>query len=334
MTFLQHPVRVAIVGAGAIGGVLASRLAAVPSVQLSVLARGATLIALQQGGLSMTDAQGSRTVALRASEDPADLGLQDLVIVAVKGPALAEVAPKVRSLLAPDGMAMIAMNGLPWWFFNGLGGACEGLALQSVDPCGHIAAAIPAHQVIGSVVHMSCATTAPAQVQHRSGNGLIIGEPRGGTSARVQALSQLLGEAGFAATVSERIQYDIWYKLWGNMTMNPVSALTGATCDLILADPLTRSFVSAVMLEAQAVGICIGCPIDQTPEDRHVVTAKLGAFKTSMLQDVEAGRTIELDALLSSVREVAQHLGLPTPHTDALLGLTRLMAQTRGLYPQ
>ena len=206
MTFLQQPVRVAIVGAGAIGGVLASRLAAVPSVRLSVLARGVTLTALQQGGLSMTDAQGSRTVPLHASDDPADLGLQDLVIVAVKGPALADVAPKVRSLLAPDGMAMIAMNGLPWWFFNGLGGACEGLSLQSVDPCGHIAAAIPEHQVIGSVVHMSCATTAPAQVQHRSGNGLIIGEPRGGSSARVQSLSRLLCEAGFAATVSERIQ--------------------------------------------------------------------------------------------------------------------------------
>jgi 2-dehydropantoate 2-reductase len=333
MTLQQAPVRVAIVGAGAIGGVMAARLATLPDVRLSVLARGATLHALQRDGLRLTDADGSRTIALLASDDPADLGPQDLVIVAVKGPALAAVAPKVGSLLAADGLALIAMNGLPWWFFNGLGGACDGLALQSVDPNGSIAAAIPASQVIGSVVHMSCATTAPGQVQHRSGNGLIIGEPRGGNSARVDVLSRLLGDAGFAVTVSERIQYDIWYKLWGNMTMNPVSALTGATCDRILADPLTRSFVSAVMLEAQAVGAHIGCAIDQTPEDRHAVTAKLGAFKTSMLQDVEAGRAIELDALLSSVREVAQHLGLPKPHTDALLGLTRLMAQTHGLYP-
>jgi 2-dehydropantoate 2-reductase len=180
---------------------------------------------------------------------------------------------------------------------------------------------------------MSCTSTAPGHVQHLGGNGLIIGEPRGGKSARVDVLAQLLWEAGLAATVSERIQHDIWFKLWGNMTMNPVSALTGATCDRILADPLTRSFISAVMLEAQAVGTAIGCPIEQTPEDRHAVTAKLGAFKTSMLQDVEAGRAIELDALLGSVREVAQHLGLHTPHTDALLGLTRLMAQTHGLYP-
>jgi 2-dehydropantoate 2-reductase len=256
-----------------------------------------------------------------------------LVIVAVKAPALAGVAQQVRSLLAPEGLALIAMNGLPWWFFNGLGGACDGLALRSVDPEGRIAAAIPAGQVIGSVVHMSCASTAPAQVQHRGGNGLILGEPRGGTSARVERVTQLLKDAGLDATVSERIQHDIWFKLWGNMTMNPVSALTGATCDRILADPLTRSFISAVMLEAQVVGKAIGCPIDQTPEDRHAVTAKLGAFKTSMLQDVEAGRAIELDALLGSVREVAQHLGLLTPHTDALLGLGRLMAQTRGLYP-
>ena len=333
MNLESVPVRVAIVGAGAIGGVLASRLAALPSVRLSVLARGATLQALQHDGLRLTDADGSRIITVRASDDASDLGPQDLVIVAVKGPALAAVAPKVQSLLATDGLALIAMNGLPWWFFNGLGGACDGLALQSVDPDGSIAAAIPGQQVIGSVVHMSCTTTAPGQVQHLSGNGLIIGEPRGGKSPRVEALSRLLGEAGFAVTVSERIQYDIWYKLWGNMTMNPVSALTGASCDRILADPLTRSFVSAVMLEAQAVGAHFGCAIDQSPEDRHTVTARLGAFKTSMLQDVEAGRAIELDALLGSVREVAQHLGLPTPHTDALLGLTRLMARTKGLYP-
>jgi 2-dehydropantoate 2-reductase len=326
-------VRVAVVGAGAIGGVLAGKLAALPSVHLSVLARGATLQALQQSGLQLSDAEGSRIVRLRASDDAAELGPQDLVIVAVKAPALAGVAQQVRTLLAPDGIALIAMNGLPWWFFNGLGGACDGLALHSVDPDGRIAAAIPGEQVIGSVVHMSCASSAPAQVQHRGGNGLILGEPRGGSSARVEGLVQLLRHAGLDASLSERIQQDIWFKLWGNMTMNPVSALTGATCDRILSDPLTRAFISAVMLEAQAVGTAIGCPITQTPEDRHTVTAKLGAFKTSMLQDVQAGRAIELDALLGSVREVAQHLGLHTPHTDALLGLTRLMAQTHGLYP-
>jgi 2-dehydropantoate 2-reductase len=315
------------------GGVLAGKLATLPSVRLSVLARGATLQALLRDGLQVSDADGCRTVRLRASDDAAALGPQDLVIVAVKAPALAGVAQQVRALLAPDGLVLLAMNGLPWWFFNGLGGPCDGLALHSVDPDGRIAAAIPETQVIGSVVHMGCTSSAPAQVAHRGGNGLIIGEPRGGTSTRVDALAQLLTNAGLEATVSERIQHDIWFKLWGNMTMNPVSALTGATCDRILADPLTRAFTSAVMLEAQAVGRAIGCPIDQTPEDRHAITAKLGAFKTSMLQDAQAGRAIELDALLGSVREVAQHLGLHTPHTDALLGLTRLMAQSHGLYP-
>jgi 2-dehydropantoate 2-reductase len=165
-------------------------------------------------------------------------------------------------------------------------------------------------------------------------NQLIVGEPSGGSSPRAGAVAALLAQAGFGVTVSERIQRDIWFKLWGNMTMNPVSALTGATCDRILDDPLVRDFCSHVMLEAQDIGQRIGLGIDQSPDDRHAITRKLGAFKTSMLQDVEASRPIELDALVAAVREVGHHLGLPTPHTDALLGLTRLMAQTRGLYPR
>ena len=151
---------------------------------------------------------------------------------------------------------------------------------------------------------------------------------------RVQAVAELLGAAGFGVTVSERIQRDIWFKLWGNMTINPISAITGAPCDRILDDPLVRGYVSAIMLEAKAIGARIGIPIDQSPEDRHAVTRKLGSFKTSMLQDVEAGRPIELDALVGAVREIGQHLGEATPNMDALMGLTRLMGQMRGLYPE
>ena len=183
------------------------------------------------------------------------------------------------------------------------------------------------------MVHASCSLNGPAQVQHHFGNGLIIGEPSGKASARAQALLALLQRSGFDATLSQQIQKDTWYKLWGNMTVNPVSALTGATTDKILNDDLVRQFISNVMLEAKAIGERIGIPIDQQAEDRHAVTRKLGAFKTSMLQDVEAKRAVELDALVSAVRELGQITGVATPFTDALLGLARLQAQGLGLYP-
>jgi len=194
-----------------------------------------------------------------------------------------------------------------------------------------VAGLIPAERVIGCVVHASCTTPEPGLVRHVMGMGLILGDPAGGQPAHISELAALLGRAGFNATVSERIQRDIWFKLWGNMTMNPISALTGATCDRILDDELVRGFVTNVMLEAAAIGARIGCAVDQTPEQRHAVTRKLGAFKTSMLQDAEAGRPLELDALVGAVSEIGRHLTLPTPFTDGMLGLTRLMAQTRGL---
>jgi len=326
--------KICIVGAGAIGGLFAgwlgSRLPA-GEIQLSALARGATLAALRDNGLQLKSGAESVRVELQASDDAAALGPQDLVIVAVKGPALAAVAPAVRSLLAPQTIVLVAMNGVPWWFFDGLGGGCEGLHLQSVDPGDTIREAIPRQHVVGCVVHASSSGDAPGVVRHVTGNGLIIGEPRGGESPRVQQLAALLTRAGFAVTASPRIQRDIWFKLWGNMTMNPVSALTGATADRVLDDELVRLFITAVMLEAKEIGARIGLPIDQTPAQRHEITRKLGAFKTSMLQDVEAGRPLEIDALVGAVREIGRHLDLPTPNIDALLGLVRLMARVRGL---
>jgi 2-dehydropantoate 2-reductase len=241
------------------------------------------------------------------------------------------VAPAVRALLGPQTRVLVAMNGLPWWFFDGLDGAARGLHLEAVDPGGVIRALIPTERVIGCVVHASCSVPEPGLVRHAMGKGLIVGAPAEGQASEVDSVAALLGRAGFDVTVSACIQRDIWFKLWGNMTFNPISALTGATGDRILGDELVLGFVSAVMLEAQAIGARIGCAIAQTPAERHAVTRKLGAFKTSMLQDVEAGRSIELNALVGSVREVGVHLGLATPFTDALLGLTRLMAQTRGL---
>jgi len=243
------------------------------------------------------------------------------------------VAPAVRAMTGEHTQVLVAMNGVPWWFFQGLGGLCQGLALRSVDPNGQIAAAIPTDQVIGAVVHASATCPEPGVVQPKAGRGLIIGRPAGAPDDVVRDLAILLNDGAWDVTVSERIQRDIWFKLWGNMTMNPVSALTRATADRVLDDPLVRAFCSAVMTEAQAIGARIGLPIEQSPDDRHAVTRKLGAFKTSMLQDVEAGRPLEIDALVSVVREIGQHLGLATPNIDALLGLSRLMGQSLGLYP-
>jgi len=330
--------KIAIVGLGAVGGAFAGLLGTLlPSqkIQLSAIARGKALTTLKTQGLVWTDASGqTHQIALTASDDAADLGPQDVVIVAVKGPSLAGVAPVVQQLLAPHTVVLVAMNGVPWWFFDGLGGACNGLQLPVLDPQGVIAKCIPTSQVLGCVVHFSAQSPTAGVVHNMKGNHLIIGEPAGGVSERAQALADALNAAGFDVKVSPRIQQDIWFKLWGNMTMNPVSALTGAPCDQILDDDLVRSFCSAVMLEAQDIGARIGCDIAQVPEDRHAVTRKLGSFKTSMLQDVENHRQIELDTLLGAVRAIGQHLQLPTPSMDALYGLTRLMARTRGLYPQ
>ena len=324
--------KICIYGAGAIGGWMGAHLAR-QGCTLSAVARGVTLQALQQNGLVLKQGDQDIRVAVNARQNPAELGVQDLVIVAVKAPAMADVARHMAPLLGPETVVLTAMNGVPWWFLQGFGGALSGTTLQSVDPSGVIAQHIPAAQVIGGVVHASCSVDAPGVIRHHFGNGLILGEPSGGETPRVQALVALLVQAGFNATVSAQIQKDVWYKLWGNMTINPISAFTGATTDVILDDPLVRDFVSSVMLEAKAIGERMGIPIAQTPEDRHAVTRKLGTFRTSMLQDVDAGKPVELDALVSSVRELGVLTGVATPFTDALLGLSRLHARGLGLYP-
>ena len=329
--------KVAIYGAGAIGGWLGARLAQA-GCEVSVVARGATLEALQMHGLRLEASTGSArtevvSVPVRSSADPAELGVQDLVIVAVKAPAMADVAMAIGPLIGPDTMVLTAMNGVPWWFFEGFGGQYAGTRLRAVDPEGAIARAIPARHIIGCVVHASCSLNSPGFVRQHFGNKLIVGEPSGEKTARISKLVALLGQAGFEAVLSDQIQKDAWYKLWGNMTVNPVSAMTGATTDLIMGDDLVRGFISRVMLEAREIGGRIGIPIEQQPEDRHMVTRKLGSFKTSMLQDVEAGKPVELDALVTVVKELGELTQLPTPFTDALLGLSRLHARVHGLYP-
>jgi 2-dehydropantoate 2-reductase len=325
--------KIAIVGAGAIGGWMGVHLAR-QGAQLSVLARGDTLAALQHNGLRLHQGGELHSVVVMAANDAAVLGVQDLVVISVKAPAMASVAAQVGPLIGPNTVVLTAMNGVPWWFLQGFGGPVAGRALQCVDPDGAIARALPAPHIIGCVVHASCSVDAPGVVRHHFGDGLIVGEPSGQDTLRVQALHALLKQAGFNASQSPQIQKDIWYKLWGNMTINPISAITGATTDRILDDDLVRQFVSSVMLEAKAIGEKIGIPIAQQPDDRHAVTRKLGAFRTSMLQDVAAGKPVELDALVTAVRELGQLTQVDTPMTDALLGLSRLHAKGLGLYPR
>lgn len=325
--------KVCIIGAGAIGGFIGARLAAAGQAQVSALARGATLAALRSHGWRLQTADGLVQAPVHAADDnPAALGPQDLLVIAVKGPALAQVARQIAPLLGPETAVLPAMNGVPWWFCQHLPGFTD-RPLTSVDPGGVIAQALPLRHIVGCVVHASTWTSEPGVVQHKMGAGLIVGEPAGGPSDRAERIAALLRHAGFDATHSPRVRHDIWYKLWGNMTMNPVSAITGATIDRILQDDLALGWCSAAMREAAAIGARIGCPITESPQDRHRITARLGAFKSSMLQDVEAGRPIELDALVGAVQEIGHRVGVETPTIDALLGLTRLFGRVRGLYP-
>ncbi|WP_114812374.1 2-dehydropantoate 2-reductase [Paraburkholderia kururiensis] len=325
--------RVCVVGAGAIGGFIGARLAAAEQCTVSALARGKTLDALREHGWRLRSDTGDIQAPVTVSDDADALGPQDVVIVAVKGPALAAVAQGIAPLLDVHTVVVPAMNGVPWWFADGVA-ALKGARLESVDPDGIVAREIATQRVVGAVVHASAATVEPGVVQHRMGRGLVVGEPHGGPSARVQALADLLAGAGFDVKRSDDIRQDIWYKLWGNLTLNPVSAITGATADKVLGDPLLRAFCSRAMTEASRIGGAIGCAIDQGPEDRHEMTARLGAFKTSMLQDVEDGRPIELDSIVAAVHELGARLDIPTPNIDALLGLTRVFARVRGLYPE
>jgi 2-dehydropantoate 2-reductase len=324
--------KVCIVGAGAVGGLIGARLAVAGRSQVSAVARGETLRALREHGWRLRQGAAPAQAPVVAAADPEELAVQDLVVIAVKAPAMGAVAARIAPLLGPATIVLPAMNGVPWWFTNGQR-ALGPEPLASVDPGGAIAAAIPQAHVVGCVVHVSAATAEPGLVAHKMGDGLIIGECDGSNGARVERLKALLDHAGFDVSISPNIRRDLWYKLWGNLTINPVSAITGATADRILDDPLVRDFCSAAMLEAAAIGARIGCPIEQSPDARHAVTRALGAFKTLMLQDAERRRPLELDAIVTAVQELGARVGAATPTIDALLGLTRLYGRVHGVYP-
>ncbi|MEP6740445.1 MAG: 2-dehydropantoate 2-reductase [Caldimonas sp.] len=322
--------RIAVVGLGAVGGLIAGRLARAGH-SVSALARGETLRRVRERGLIVETATETFGAAVDASDDAHALGAQELVVIALKAPALAAAAAAMAPLIDTSTVIVPAMNGVPWWFMPAA--APDEAPLASVDPGGRLLAQLPLGQVLGCVVHLTCSSPEPGRVKHGFGDRLIVGDPRGGDSARVTAVCELLAGAGFKAEASPDIRREVWYKLWGNMTMNPVSALTGALTDAIADDVLVRDFILRCMAEAAVIGERIGCPIAQSGEERIGVARALGGFRTSMLQDAEAGRAIELDALVTSVHEIGTRVGVAAPNIAALLGLTRLMARTRGLYP-
>ena len=314
--------KIAVVGAGAIGGWIAARLA-LAGLDVSVVARGETLEAIDCEGLRLTDNGETRCVAVTTSDDPAVLGQHDIVIVAVKAPALVELASTLEPLIGEETLIIPMLNGVPWWFTDE--------PLLSVDPSGDIAAALPFERIIGCVVHASCRRDAPNHVHVVHAEKLILGEPGGGTSARVKRLCELFHTEGIACVESDNIRRAIWYKLWGNATINPLSALTRSTADQLLDDDSIRGFMAGAMNELAAVGAAIGCPITESADDRMEVTARLGAFKSSMLQDVEAGRPVELEALLGAPREIAERFDVPTPRLDRIYAMTRLLSENLGL---
>jgi 2-dehydropantoate 2-reductase len=294
------------------------------------LSRVATLAALRSRNWIVERSGACIEANVRASANAAEFGEQDVIVVAVKGPALARAARALRPMIGPETVVIPALNGVPWWFLLDGAGALPPTAIKSVDADGSIARAIPLRHVVGCVVHASAYVSEPGRVVHQAGDTFILGEPAGGKSQRLASLAEVFGNAGFEIIQSENIRRDIWYKLWGNMTMNPISAMVRATSDTILADELVRAFMARVMEEAKEIGRYIGCEVEGSAEARMDVARKLGAFKTSMLQDAEAGRPLEIDAIVAAPQEIARLLKLATPNLDTLLGLSRLYARGKS----
>jgi len=313
---------ICVVGAGAIGGWIAARLALAGN-DVSLVARGETLDFIDSQGLRLTDAGDTRCVAVATTSDAATLSTHEVVVLAVKAPALPEIAPSLAPVIGRETQIVPMLNGVPWWFTDE--------PLWSVDPHLAIADALPVEQVAGCVVHASCFREAPNHVVVKHADKLILGEPGGGTSERIERLCTLFTNSGIRCEQSDNVRRAIWYKLWGNATINPMSALTRSTADKLLDDPTIRDFMAGAMDELAAVGAAIDCPISESTDDRMAITARLGAFKSSMLQDVEAGRPIELEALLGAPREIAERVDVPTPELDRIYALTRLMAENLGL---
>jgi 2-dehydropantoate 2-reductase len=325
--------KICIYGAGAVGGLIAAWLAR-SGHDVSVVARGAHLEAIRKGGIEVRDRASGAVEAfrIRAESDPAKLGPQDYVIVAVKGQSLTDVAFHIKALIEEKTSIVTAMNGVPWWFFDRLPFGAGKQKLESLDPDGRIARAMPTDRIVGCVVHLAASTPAPGAISHNMGRKLILGEPGGKNTARTQRIADALKGAGFEAIVSGFIEKEFWVKLLGNVSFNPVSALTLSTADRLIADPGIKGYMVEIMREVLAIGRAVGVDADIDPEARIDMARSLGKFKTSMLQDMEAGKHLEIDGLLAGTLEIARKAGVRAPFTESLFGLVRARAASTGQY--
>ena len=318
--------RIAVIGVGSIGGLLAAKLARAGE-EVSVVARGAHLAAIRENGLRLIEADGEFVVRPAASDRAADLGPQDCVVIGVKAHQVADIAGDIPALLGPQTTILTAQNGVPWWYFHKSGGPYEGRGLASVDPDGRIAATLPIERILGSVVYPAAEIAAPGVIRHIENNRFTLGELDGTTTPRVIALSEAFQRAGFKAPVASDIRTEIWLKLWGNATLNPVSALTRATLADILAFAPTRALIAAMMAEVKAVGEAHGIRFRISIDKRIAGAEAIGAHKTSMLQDVEAGRAPEIEALVGSVIEMGRIAGHECPRLEAAYAMVKLLAR-------
>ena len=324
--------RICIYGAGAIGGYMAVMLKR-GGAEVSLIARGAHLKAIQENGLSLLIGGEKIVERMPATDDPESVGAQDCVIVALKAHQAWEVAEEMAPLLGDNTTVVTAQNGLPWWYFHGLGPSFEGLRLESVDPSNRQWNTIGPQRVVGATVYPAAEIVAPGVIKHTYGNQFGLGEPDRSKSARLERLAAVMEAGGLSPRLYDDIRDDIWIKLWGNLCFNPISALTGATLDIVATDPGTRELARNMMLEAQAIGEHFGARFRVDVERRINGAAGVGAHRTSMLQDVDKGRPIELDALLTSVQEMGRLAAIDTPFIDSVLALAQQMGQVRGLYP-
>jgi 2-dehydropantoate 2-reductase len=321
--------KIAVIGAGAIGGLVGAKLA-LAGEDVTFMVRGANLDAIRNNGIKLISAEGDEQVArnVKATNDYAAAGPQDIVVLAMKAHQVEAVANDVPKLFGPETVVVTMQNGIPYWYFHKHGGVLAGSVVRSVDPKGIVGEKIPASRVIGCVVYPASELIAPGVVKHIEGERFPVGELDGSSSERVNRVSACLTQAGFKSPVLDNIRAEIWLKLWGNLTFNPISSLTHSTLVDICQYPLTRELASAMMREAQAVANKLGIEFRVTLEKRIAGAEKVGKHKTSMLQDVEAGRAPEIDALVGAVVELARLTETPTPHIDTVYALVKLLAQT------
>ena len=323
--------KICIFGAGAIGGYMGAKLAQA-GAEVSLVARGPHLAAIKDKGLTLAEADRDPvTVKINASENPADLGPQDYVIVTLKAHSVPAVVPKMQPLIGKNTTIVSGVNGVPWWYFHKIGTDLEGTRLGSVDPDNSQWDGFGPDRVLGCVVYPAAEVSQPGTIKHIEGNRFSLGEPDGSKSERAVALSQALSAAGLKAPVRPRLRDEIWIKLWGNLSFNPISALTHATLDVLCTDIGTRAVAKGMMLEAQEIAEKLGVKFPIDVERRIDGGAAVGAHRTSMLQDLDAGRPMEIDALIGSVQELGHLTKTPTPTIDTVLALTRLRARTAGL---